>query len=232
MGTTKEEIAKWFQIGASSGSTHMLVVCDTFDWDDFPIYVEKHQDVQKIVEKYENEDMYKVMEVYDLSMPAWRQINAVRAWNLGQAGTYQRKGTQSDLATGSVQIFHGITAADEPHQFWDYEREGKVYMSCAVVAVGLGGEVVLLDHFGPAIDWHVEAYGSLAEELGLDFDEEPGIYVWEGGMGSVKIETIDGTDWDHKVSGGLRAPTDQEWEAIRKGECPWTRETLPRWKKT
>ena len=32
MATTKEEIGKWFDSGVKQGATHLLVVCDTYDW--------------------------------------------------------------------------------------------------------------------------------------------------------------------------------------------------------
>ena len=112
---------------------------------------------------------------------------------------------------------------------WDYSKDGRVYMSCAVIASDGQGHDVLLFALGPAIDWHVEQYGYACDELGLGSDES-GIWVWEGTMGSVRCETLDGTDWDFEVSGDLRTPTDEEWKHIRANECPWTKETLPRWK--
>jgi hypothetical protein len=54
-----------FEEGKKEGATHMIVVCDTFDYEDFPVYVKKGEDVREIVQKYKDPDrMSKVMEVY------------------------------------------------------------------------------------------------------------------------------------------------------------------------
>ena len=44
--TTKHEIAQWFDRGVSEGATHMIVVCDTFDHEDYPVYVTPSDDVR------------------------------------------------------------------------------------------------------------------------------------------------------------------------------------------
>lgn len=39
MGASRAEIAEWFDEGVRMGMQHMLVICDTWDWNDFPLYV-------------------------------------------------------------------------------------------------------------------------------------------------------------------------------------------------
>jgi len=138
-----------------------------------------------------------------------------------------------DLVQGTELTELGKLAQEHRHLFeeWDYENDGRIWKSCAVIATDGNGNDILLHAYGPAIDWHIGAYSSDVGELGLDGHTEPGVWVWEGTMGSVRHETMDGTDWDHEVTGDWRAPTEEEWELIRGGECPWDRETLPRWPK-
>ena len=65
---TKAEIAQWFEQGKkNSENTHMIVVCDTFNYEDYPVYVKNGESVQKIEDQCNRESMQKVMEVYDLS---------------------------------------------------------------------------------------------------------------------------------------------------------------------
>lgn len=116
-------------------------------------------------------------------------------------------------------------------QEWDYEKDGTIYKSCAVVATDGKGNDVLLHCYGPAFDWHVEQYGHTCDALCLDGYTEPGVWVFEGTLGSVRHETLDGTEWDLESEGDWRAPTDEEWVLIKDGECPWDKETLPRWPK-
>lgn len=39
MTTTKKIIAEWIESGLEKKATHMIVVCDTFDHTDYPVYV-------------------------------------------------------------------------------------------------------------------------------------------------------------------------------------------------
>jgi hypothetical protein len=55
----------------------MLVICDTFDHDDYPVYVSSVEEARK---KAENPgSMQRLMEVYNLSMDREEQLNQHRA---------------------------------------------------------------------------------------------------------------------------------------------------------
>lgn len=45
MTTTRDDIRQWIK-RAPKGTTHMIVACDTFEWEDFPVYAD--QDVHVI----------------------------------------------------------------------------------------------------------------------------------------------------------------------------------------
>lgn len=47
--------------------THLVVVCDTFDHEDYPVYVKLGENVRDVVTKYNGPNMQRVMEVYDLT---------------------------------------------------------------------------------------------------------------------------------------------------------------------
>jgi hypothetical protein len=38
MAATKQDIIGWLDRGKAQGATHVIVVCDTFDWDDYPVF--------------------------------------------------------------------------------------------------------------------------------------------------------------------------------------------------
>lgn len=64
MAVTKQDIEGWFDEGVASGARHMIVVCDTFDYEDYPVFT--HSD-EECWAKYKNPgDMQRVMEIYDL----------------------------------------------------------------------------------------------------------------------------------------------------------------------
>jgi len=81
MSTTREEIESWFDEGVAKGSTHMVVVCDTFDHEDYPIYVYQTDKVQDTINEH-SKHMQKVMEVYNLKKSKEDQLKERRAYNV------------------------------------------------------------------------------------------------------------------------------------------------------
>ena len=81
MSTTRETLSEWFDRGTQQKATHMIVVCDTFDHEDYPVYVMPGQDAAKIAAEY-SKDMQRVMEVYKMSIDKATQLNARRVYNL------------------------------------------------------------------------------------------------------------------------------------------------------
>ncbi len=78
---SKFQIREWLNEGLAQGATHVIIVCDTFDYDDYPVYVMSGQDARKIKEEYDGKGMQKVMEVYKLSMDLETQLAQFRSFN-------------------------------------------------------------------------------------------------------------------------------------------------------
>lgn len=68
MSTSREEIKSWLERGQKEGATHVIVVCDTFDHEDYPVMVMPGEDAKEKYEEYNGKDMQRVMEVYNLKM--------------------------------------------------------------------------------------------------------------------------------------------------------------------
>lgn len=88
MATTQQTIRDWIDRPNYSSyyaqfkdATHMLVVCDTFDWEDYPVFVMPDHDVKTEYNKYNGPNMQKVMEVYNLKMDIETQLNQHRVMN-------------------------------------------------------------------------------------------------------------------------------------------------------
>lgn len=81
MGTTKEDIGTWFDEGVQQGATHMIVVCDTFDYEDYPVYVKPGEDVREKYEQYNGKNMQRVMEVYSLKKSKESQLDERRVFH-------------------------------------------------------------------------------------------------------------------------------------------------------
>lgn len=82
MTATKTDLIGWFDEGVRQGATHMIVVCDTYDGDNFPVYVTSDEDVREVAKSHgDPAKMVKVEEVYCLSMDRDAQMAEWRAFH-------------------------------------------------------------------------------------------------------------------------------------------------------
>lgn len=82
MASSRAQIAGWFDRMIELGATHMLVVCDTYDYEDYPVYVFPTQSVREFMRTYQAKSMQKVMEVYSASHDKQSQLNERRTFRL------------------------------------------------------------------------------------------------------------------------------------------------------
>lgn len=81
--TTPTEIRAWLEAGKTARATHMIVVCDTFDHEDYPAYVKTGVDVRALVDQLNNPaKMSRVMEVYSYALDLESQLAEQRAWHI------------------------------------------------------------------------------------------------------------------------------------------------------
>ena len=81
MAATQVDIRRWFETAKEQNATHLIVACDTWDWDDYPVYVDKSQDVRKEERRIQSSEMQKVMEVYNINMDMESQLREYRSFN-------------------------------------------------------------------------------------------------------------------------------------------------------
>jgi hypothetical protein len=62
MGTTKEDIGQWFDDDHVRRALRRALVCDTFDHEDYPVYVKAGEDVREKYEEYSGKEMQRVMD--------------------------------------------------------------------------------------------------------------------------------------------------------------------------
>ena len=83
MATTREDISVWFDEAKRQGATHLIVVCDTWDHEDYPVYVKNGESVKdKVAEYGDPNKMQKVMEVYSMKLPKGSQLDEQRSYHL------------------------------------------------------------------------------------------------------------------------------------------------------
>lgn len=81
MGTTREDIRSWLERAKQNGATHLIVVCDTYDHEDYPVEVKPGQDARKVYNDHNGPNMQRCMEIYNLSMDIEKQLLEHRAHN-------------------------------------------------------------------------------------------------------------------------------------------------------
>jgi len=82
MATAKQDIKEWLLRGKKEGATHVIVVCDTFEYDDYPVMVMPKDNIVEKIEEYNGKNMQRIMEVYNLSMDLEKQLDSGRSYNL------------------------------------------------------------------------------------------------------------------------------------------------------
>jgi hypothetical protein len=80
--TSMQEISAWYGEGVDQEASHMIVVCDQFDWSDYPRYVHGAEELKDALDSYESAPMSQVMEVYDLQGDKVAQLVERRAWHV------------------------------------------------------------------------------------------------------------------------------------------------------
>ena len=80
MATTVEDLSVWFDEGVKLGATRMIVVCDTFDWSDYPVYT-REENFWEEYASHDNKNMQKIMEVYDLRASKLEQLKGTTRVN-------------------------------------------------------------------------------------------------------------------------------------------------------
>jgi len=88
MATTQDDIRGWWK-NRPELTTHMIVVCDTFDYEDYPVYVARGQDVSVELEKYTT-NMQRVVEENSAALDFEGQLAEHRAYHLDVAAPPER----------------------------------------------------------------------------------------------------------------------------------------------
>ena len=79
MATSKQEIRRWFERAKAEGATHMLIICDGFDHEDYPVSVKFGTDPRAVAKDYAGQSMQRVMECYAMHLDMEAQLAAFRA---------------------------------------------------------------------------------------------------------------------------------------------------------
>ena len=80
---TTQGIRSWLLDAIMEDATHVVVVCDQFDYEDYPVQVMPGEDVHEVEERFREASMQKVMEVYWLGGDIEEQLSQRRSFTYG-----------------------------------------------------------------------------------------------------------------------------------------------------
>ena len=63
MAAYQDEVDDWVEIAKDRGATHVISVCDTFDHDDYPVYVMPGEDLEEKKKHFDGVNMQRINEV-------------------------------------------------------------------------------------------------------------------------------------------------------------------------
>jgi hypothetical protein len=101
-----------------------------------------------------------------------------------------------------------------------FTREKSTPSPCKAFVASICGQGLILFHTGDILGDEINAVGNNTQDLDLGSPPD-GVSVWEGvyEWSFTSFECPTDGEWNPK--GSYREPTDEEWEALRRKECPW-----------
>lgn len=66
MAATREDVERWIATAREKGATHVISVCDTFDHDDYPVYVMPGESLAEKKALYDGVNMQRINEVIEV----------------------------------------------------------------------------------------------------------------------------------------------------------------------
>ncbi|MHA1169742.1 MAG: hypothetical protein ACTSRU_18085 [Candidatus Hodarchaeales archaeon] len=82
MTASKGDIERWLESAKEKGATHLIVAVDTYDHDNYPVYVGPNEKIQEKIQRIDSGNMQGIDEVYNMSIDIDKQLSEFRAWNL------------------------------------------------------------------------------------------------------------------------------------------------------
>jgi len=66
MAASRDDIDRWIQSAIAAKCEFIISVCDTFDWDDFPVYCKDKSELITTYDQYDGVNMNKINEIIQI----------------------------------------------------------------------------------------------------------------------------------------------------------------------
>jgi len=161
--TTKQEISRWFDEGVDEGADYMFVVCDTFDYEDYPIYCST-KEFDKQHKQHNNNNMQRIMEIYDLKADKEEQMKERRTFR--RPGDLPKSGLKIPMPKckePATQIDVLINAARQLTNKLDEITQSEEYQGVFTLAFAHG-----IKYTGPQYDKDLQALKDALDLLDVE----------------------------------------------------------------
>ena len=82
MSAKLQEIKNWLDEANKNKATHLIITVDTFDYENYPVYVTSNKNIQKEIKRIESSSMQSIDEVYNMSLSIDKQLSEHRAYHI------------------------------------------------------------------------------------------------------------------------------------------------------
>lgn len=66
MTASKEDVNGWINAAKESNKRYIISVCDTFEWDDYPIFCDDRDNLVKRIPEFHNTNLQKINEIIEI----------------------------------------------------------------------------------------------------------------------------------------------------------------------
>ncbi len=63
MAATLQDIEQWKDEAKEKGATHIISVCDSFSYEDYPVFVMPGENLDERAEEYRGKNMQRINEI-------------------------------------------------------------------------------------------------------------------------------------------------------------------------
>ncbi len=78
---TPANVGEWIESAKTKFATHIIIVTDTFDYEDYPVFVSRHQDLRTVIGETNDKPMQRVTSVYEIKKG---QATRIEHWKGGE----------------------------------------------------------------------------------------------------------------------------------------------------
>jgi len=82
MTATRKDIEDWLEEAKDKKATHLIIAVDTFDYDNYPIFIYSKKECQEKINEINGKNMQRIDEVYKMNKNIDKQLKERRVWNV------------------------------------------------------------------------------------------------------------------------------------------------------